>query len=110
VSPPAIPFQLLEPWLPLEGDKGSGFEAELAREMRPDHILSGSHCRAMARRCDCDDVLFQTDSKKGSLVVVHLTWSGKPDQYPQWPSSRFFASWEDFKKEEMLPEHQAYTA
>jgi hypothetical protein len=64
----------------------------------------------LARRRDCDDVLFETDSREGSLVVVHLTWSSNPDQSPQRPTSRFFASWEDFKEREMLPEHQAYTS
>jgi hypothetical protein len=101
---------MLEPWLPLKDEERTGLERELTKEMRPDHVLSGADCRAVARRCDCDDILFETNSKRGSLVVVHLTWSGKPDQYPQWPSTRFFDSWEDFKEREMLPEHQAYTA
>jgi hypothetical protein len=101
---------LLEPWLAVKSEERNGLEAELAREMRSDHVLSGCQCRAVARRCDCDDILFETTSKKGSFAVVHLTWSGKPDQFPTWPSTSFFASWEDFKEQAMIPDHQAYAA
>lgn len=109
MNPPSIPFQILEPWLALQNEERASLETELAKEMRPDHVLSGAECRAVACRCDCDDVLFETNSQQGPLAVVHLTWSGMPDQFAQWPSTRFFDSWEAFKIQEMIPEHQAYT-
>ena len=100
------PFDFLVPWSTIPEHKKSNFESELSKELRPDHHLFGSHCAAVALRQDCDDVLFQTDSDKGCLVIVHLTWIGKPDQYPDWPSTRFFDSWEDFQIREMIPENE----
>ena len=105
-----ITFQMLEPWVSIQEEERFALETELSKEMRSDHVLSDFKCRAVARRRDCDDVLFETNSTKGLLVVVHLTWSGKPDQFPQWPTTHFYASWEDFKEQEMIPENQAYTA
>ena len=101
-----LPFELLKPWMTVPEDKKEGLEAELSKELRSDHILSGAHCEAIAWRCDCDDVLFETNSEHGPLTVVHLTWSGKQDQYPLWPETTFYSSWEDFKLREMLPEHE----
>ena len=101
-------FEFLEPWMLIPSDKRGDFEAELQKEMRPDHVLAGVACGAVAQRCDCDDVLFTTDSPNGLLAVVHLTWSRKPDQYPQWPHTTFLQSWEDFRDKEMLPEHETW--
>lgn len=53
-----------------------------------------------------DDVLFVTDSPNGSLAFVHLTWSGKPDQFPKFPWTQFYASWEEFRDSEMIPMHE----
>jgi len=103
-----LPFLLLEPWLSVSGDECLMLEAELLKEMRDDHVLARISCTAVARRCDCDDVLFITDFPKGLLAIVHLTWSGHPDQYAQWPHTTFFDSWEAFEKEEMLPEHEGW--
>ena len=105
----ALPFELLEPWMMIPEEKKSGLEAELKKELRSDHVLSAASCSAIAWRRNCDDVLYATNSTHGPLAVVHLTWSGKPDQYPQWPSTRFFASWDAFRTEEMIPEHESHT-
>ena len=71
-----------EPWSALESD-GADLVAELKRELSPQHALFGRDAVAIARRKDCDDVLFRLDN--GSVAIVHLTWSGKQDQYPKFP-------------------------
>ncbi|HEY8995535.1 MAG TPA: hypothetical protein VIM71_12775 [Lacunisphaera sp.] len=53
-------------------------------------------------------MLFVTDSKKGLLALVHLTWSGKPDQFPQWPHTVFFQSWAEWMESDMRPAHEDY--
>jgi len=102
------PDEILAPWGPVSKEDGPKLVAELKRELRPDHLLSGASVEAVARRCDCDDVLFVTDSKKGLLALVHLTWSGKPDQFPQWPHTVFFQSWAEWMESDMRPAHEDY--
>lgn len=102
------PAEILEPWEPVPKEEGVGLVAELQKELRSDHVLSGTKAEAVARRRDCDDVLFVTDSKKGLLALVHLTWSGKPDQFPQWPHTVFFPSWADWMESDMRPAHESY--
>lgn len=107
-SRPQIPFQLLEPWIAMKKDDSSCLEKELWRELRTDHPLAGCRNKAVARRVDCDDVLFETDCGQGLLAVVHLTWSGKPESSPQWPATDFFDGWDDFRTRQMMPDHEAY--
>jgi hypothetical protein len=73
---------LPEPWTALESG-GPALVAELKRELSPQHVLFGRGAVAIARRKDCDDVLFRLDD--GSVAIVHLTWSGKEDQHPKFP-------------------------
>ena len=102
------PTEILEPWGLVTEEEGTGLASELMKELRSDHVLSGAKVEAGARRRDCDDVLFVTDSKKGLLALVHLTWSGKPDQFPQWPHTVFFQSWADWMESNMRPAHEDY--
>ncbi len=102
------PDEILAPWEPVSKEDGPKLVAELKRELRPDHLLSGASVEAVARRRDCDDVLFVTDSKMGLLALVHLTWSGKPDQFPQWPHTVFFQSWAEWMESDMHPAHEEY--
>jgi hypothetical protein len=102
------PTEILEPWGPVTKEEGIGLVAELKKELQSDHALAGATVEAVARRRDCDDVLFITDSKKGLLALVHLTWSGKPDQFPQWPRTVFFQSWAEWMESDMRPAHEDY--
>jgi hypothetical protein len=97
---------MLKPWTLIDRERAVLLEAELAREMRPDHPLAGVPCEAVAMSTMTDDVLFITDSADGPLALVHLTWSGKPDQFPNYPSTCFYPEWESFRNEEMLPMHE----
>jgi hypothetical protein len=104
----ALPFDLLEPWGELPDD-GSRLLAELHRELRTDHILYGVEARAIAMRCDCDDVLFRIEGRPEQFAVVHLTWSGTVDPNKGWPSTDLFADIEDWRTTCMMPDHEDYT-
>lgn len=72
----------------------SSFEAELARELPADHVLSGRIVTALARRLDRDDFLFRLDD--GSFAQVHLTWSVEAD--PRWPGTEMYSSFGDWER------------
>jgi hypothetical protein len=40
----------------------------------------------------------------GTHAVVHLTWSGKPDQHPVFPWTIVHDTLEDFAKNTMFPD------
>ena len=93
---------LLEPWTAV--NNAQGLETELARELVPGHPLHGRpNLRAVARRADCDDVLFLSDT---IAAVVHLTWAKEPD--PEHPSTELFSSIEDFVARRMDPDHDDF--
>ena len=50
---------LLEPWMAVDAQRRQLLEAELARELPPDHLLANKPLRAVAVRIDRDDVLFE---------------------------------------------------
>jgi hypothetical protein len=107
----AIPehLELLAPWeeFPEPSEKRARLlSAELASELCPEHALYGLRARAVAARIDRDDVLFEIEGRDMPLVVVHLTWAKELD--PHWPTTRFFASWEQWASEEMFPAHEEY--
>lgn len=101
----------LEPWESVfEGHK-DGFKAELQKEMQKEHVLYGYTFEAMGVRRDCDDALFRIKKEgKEAFAVVHLTWSGKPDQFSSYPSTAIYESWEEFEREDMIPTHEDYVA
>ncbi len=49
--------QWLEPWSPVDSSHAVPMARELQRELSPNHALFGRAAHAVARRCDCDDVL-----------------------------------------------------
>ena len=103
-------IEVLAPWEAF-GDssdkRAEVFSAELASELCPGHVLYGSRARAVAARIDRDDVLFEIEGGDTPLVIVHLTWAKESN--PRWPVTRFFAGWEQWASEEMLPAHKEYT-
>jgi hypothetical protein len=103
--------EILIPWriiTDISETSAEGLTAELSSELVPKHILYGLTARAVAFRIDRDDVLFEIDGADTSLAVVHLTWRKESD--PRWPTTRFFASWEQWVRDEMLPAHQEYSS
>lgn len=63
----------------------AGMERELQREVAAGHPLFGLPVRTLARRRDCDDVLFAVEDGTGRVAVVHLTWTPRPPERPPWP-------------------------
>ena len=98
----------LIPWHPLEGGTpDDGTVRELRREMCRGHVLHGVPVRPVARRQDCDDVLFELLDGTGRLAVVHLTYARETD--PQWPETTLFDRWQDFERQ-MREEHADWVA
>jgi hypothetical protein len=94
--------QWLDPWIPVSS--GGALERELAMELPSRHILKGVHLRAIARRTDNDDVLFQLTGHEKPLAVVQLTYRHESDA--QLPWTVLFDSWEDWVENCMQPDHE----
>jgi hypothetical protein len=69
--------------------EGLALEAELLREVKPEHPLFGIPLDAIAR--DQDDVLFAFRDGTGRFAEVHLTWAGARER-PPWPGTTLFDS------------------
>ena len=107
---PEPPTQLewLEPWQRL-GASGDAFVSELQKEVSARHVLYGLSVIAVARRIDCDDVLFATPDPAKPLAVVHLTWVGRTESDPQCPDTTLYESWRDWTERCLLPDHEEYS-
>lgn len=97
-------LEWLPPWEPTDAD----FGVELAREVGPGHPLFDRPAVAVARRVDCDDVLFWLPAGPAALAVVHLTWRGKRERSPQWPAARMYASVAEWLEQGMRADHAEY--
>ncbi len=78
-------IEFVEPWF---ADGNPALVDELRRELAPGHVLFGMSVWAVARRRDCDDVLYALEDGSGRVAVVHLTWS--PEADPAWPVTELF--------------------
>ena len=94
--------QWLEPWIPVSS--GGALERELAQELPAQHILKGISVRAIARRLDHDDVLFELSGHVKPLAVVQLLYRRETDS--QLPWTVLFDSWEDWVENCMEPDHE----
>ena len=88
-------FEWPDPWEPVT-DSGETLVDELRRELPAGHVLSGVPAVAVARRTDCDDVLFATSDPSKLLALVHLTWSGQVEPDPRWPRTTLYDGWQDW--------------
>jgi hypothetical protein len=107
-------FAWLEPWHGAPGTPGiPGLEQELSREAGAGHSLYHFRTEAVARRFDSDDVLFRVLGADGETVgfaEVHLTWSPGRETSPDFPFTRWFATFEDWVRQSMTPDHEEWTA
>lgn len=89
-------MEWLVPWHPVGDDPTQviGMERELKRELSAGHPLFGLPVKTLARRQDCDDVLFALQDGTGRVAVVHLTWTHSPPEHPPWPGVTLFPSLE----------------
>lgn len=97
-------LDLLLPWERC----GPGLENELRLELAPSHRLFGVDAVSIARRCDRDDVLFYLPAHEKPLAVVHLTFRGEVDRFPEYPSAEFFASLDDWIERSMQPDNREF--
>lgn len=95
----------LVPWEAIE-DKKNGYASELHKELSPQHKLYKNEVTAIAKRVDCDDVLFKLEDE--TFAVVHLTWSGKRDQDSNFPWTVLYTSLEEFVNNAMAPDANEY--
>jgi hypothetical protein len=96
----------LEPWGRITSPAmARGMEAEVNREIGPDHVLNGADVEALAFN-GADDVLFRIRGSSPRLAVVHLTYSGKQDTFPSFPSTVFYPTVQHFVDECMRPDHE----
>ena len=100
---------LHDPWDIVDPQESDAVVQELARELGPQHALKGKKVRAVARRCDCDDVLF-TIIEEERCAVVHLTFQGKEETDPRWPATEFYSSVAEWVERCMLPDHRDYVS
>lgn len=106
---PSVPGDLvwLDPWEPVTGS-GDPFVRELRRELSEGHALHGVPLVAVARRMECDEVLFATSDVDMPLAVVHLTWRSQAESDPRWPHTATYEGWRDWIERCLLPEHRDY--
>ena len=98
-----------EPWTPIfDPGLANGLVSELKKETGPKHPLFGRDARAIARRLDCDDVLFVVEPDEYSFAVVHLTWRGGEEPDPLWPSTELFRNWDDLHKGRLMADHKEF--
>lgn len=101
-------LKLLLPWRDISDSpkESQRLSAELSSELGPKHILFGLKATAIANRIDRDDVLFEIVDGVAPLATVHLSWQRESD--PRWPSTKLFASWDEWVWNEMLPAKNEY--
>lgn len=91
----------LDPWEPMPAVRHGNHEAELLRELGQGHPLYDAKVTAVAMRGDNDDVLFEIDGGEGGYVVVHLSWSGRPEP-PPFPFSKLYRSFREWAENGMV--------
>ncbi len=102
-------FPWIDPWIPVSDRGRDAYNNELSTEVGLDHPLYGVRAKAVGRTCNTDDILFQLkDHPIAEFAVVHLTFRGKPENGPQWPSVTLYRDLEHFVTARMLRDAAAY--
>jgi hypothetical protein len=74
-------------------DRARVFEAELARELSPGHLLYGRTWSVAAQALPQDEVVVYSGEQ---VALVHLTRSGKAERLP-WPEAVLLGSAAEFE-------------
>jgi hypothetical protein len=100
----------LTPWQAVPSAKtAQAWEAELKREVGPNHVLYGCTVKAIGHHGGCDDVLFLVEEPHPRLAVVHLTYlRSPPETVPTVPHTVFYENVLDFITQCMAPEHNDF--
>ena len=86
-------------WISIENNK-EYFKNQLIKEINRKHVLYGTEVKEIARREDCDDVLFLLLDGSNRYEVVHLTWSSKREESENYPKTRLYNNLEELIKNE----------
>lgn len=89
-------------WKPVVPETKQALEAELRREVRRGHPLYSVLLEAIARRDDCDDVLFSLNTSS-TVAIVHLSYSIEED--PLWPHTQVFDSLSEWAEQAIGSEY-----
>jgi hypothetical protein len=99
-----VPFKDSEP----DRSRATGLAFERQTEESLGHSLYGTSATAVARRKDCDDLLFEIALRDKPLAVVHLRWNTGKELDTWSPRTKLFTNWEECVREAMLPDHEDY--
>jgi hypothetical protein len=91
----------LEPWFEVTGPDNA--PDELKRETCQGHPLHGVAVRVVARRQDCDDVLFELLDGSNRVAVAHLSYQREHD--PKWPECHMYTNLADWIDNCMNPDN-----
>jgi hypothetical protein len=97
-------FPWLQPWQPISKQGREAYRLELELELTPSHPLYDQHFTPIARTCDGDDILVELRGTACRFVVVHLTFTGRPEPDSRWPRSIFFRDVDDWIMRCMIPD------
>ena len=97
-------FPWIAPWQAISVKGREAYENELQLELTFGHPLYGVKLRAVGRVCDGDDILFQLYDHPAQLAVVHLTFTGRPEREPRWPSVVFYSDLDHWVTRGLLPD------
>jgi len=101
-----VAVEWLVPWVPVADEETSArLRDVLKRELPARHILEGYQFEVVGRRQDQDDVLVALDDDR--VAVVHITGSKGSD--PNWPWTKIYASFEQWRTEFMVPNHAEWS-
>jgi hypothetical protein len=92
--------ELPDGWRRLGPEEAAGRLRVLKGEMSAHHPLSGVDLEATAARTSNDDVLYRHVSDPARLTIVHLTWTGRRQTTPDFPSVEFDGSYAEFLEQE----------
>jgi hypothetical protein len=100
----------LEPWYSIADDprQVEAMGRELRRELGLEHPLAGLPVLALARRQDCDDVLFHLLDGSGRVAAVHLTWTQSVPERPPLPGTALYSSFALWVEEGMKEDHAEF--
>jgi hypothetical protein len=97
-------MEFIQPWFSIqkpEAATADSIVAELKLELSEKHLLYNQPVTLLARRTDCDDMLFKFGTPNERFAVVHLTYSGKREVNLDFPRTEVFDSFADFAKNRM---------
>ena len=87
--------------------ENDSLQKELIKEISKKHPAYGEDPKVIGRRVDTDDILVTLNNTK--VAVIHLTYAGKVDQYPEkYPWTTIFENIEAFVENCMKVDAQDY--